>query len=43
MQAQKQLRLEEIAVKAEEEPKGIIIVWPSGEMIRSPGKNTPPI
>ena len=37
LQAQKLLRLEEVKIKAEEEPKGEVIVGPSGEALRPLG------
>ena len=40
LQAQKLLKLEEVEVKAEEEPEGEIIVGSSGEALRPTGKCT---
>ena len=40
MQAQKLLKLEQVEIKAEEEPKGEIIVGSSGEALRPPGEDT---
>ena len=39
LQAQKLLKLEEVDVKVEEDPKGEIIVELSGEALRHPGKD----
>ena len=40
LQAQRLVKLEEVEVKAEEEPEGEIIVRSSGEALRPPGKGT---
>ena len=40
LQAQKLLKLEEVAVKAEEEPEGEVIVGSSGEVLRHLGTGT---
>ena len=40
LQAQKLLKLEEVEIKADEEPEGEIIIGLSGEVLRPPGKDT---
>ena len=40
LQAQKLFKLEEVEVKAEEEPEGETIVGSGGEALRSSGKGT---
>ena len=40
LQVQKLLKLEEVEVKVEEEPKGEVIVRSSGEVLRPPGAGT---
>ena len=40
LQAQKLVKLEEVEIKVEEEPKGEIIVGSGGEVLRPPGEDT---